>query len=90
MGGRPRCVECRRIIIPEGEPATNLPSLEGMEETLPRLVDWAREFDHANADGDSYTAIDFLDWLALSLHAEGKYTKPAGNPAQMGTKRKAA
>lgn len=84
MGRRLRCSECRRLTIrTSSPPAYEVTALEPHVITLLRL---AREFDDQGEPGECYTAVDFVDMIALTIHAESGYTVPA----KSGDKDKAA
>lgn len=81
---RPRCPECGRITIVDerigdsDEPADTF-MVAPLEPHMGLLLKAAQEFDAGTPDGESYTATDFVDVLALSVARE--YKIPAGKPA---------
>ena len=90
MSPRPRCPSCGRLTIPEepigdDEPADTF-MVAPLEPHMPLLLKAAREFDAGTAAGEHYSALDFVDVLALSVARE--YKIPAGKPG--GKRSKAA
>ena len=47
-----------------------LPSLQRDAHLLPRLAQWAAEFD--TMDDERYTALQFVEWLELELSPSAK------------------
>lgn len=86
MAPRTRCPECGRLMVP-GIISDQLPSLEPVKPYLVTLLKYAREFIDETPPGETYTAIDFLDYLALNA-ADTTHVERAGKPQQLGSTRK--
>ena len=70
---RLRCSECQRLVIAEPE----FHHVEPLKPVLTMLLKLAREFDECSPKGESYTAVDFVDAVALTV-AAGKRQNVAG------------
>lgn len=77
---RPRCPECGRLTI--GVEVT-VSSVDGLKTHALTLLKLAREFDDNTPEGEHYTAVDFVDSLALGWGGP-KYDRPASKAWRKG------
>ena len=77
---RPRCPSCGRLNIP-GDVNGTLPSLEAVKPHLVTLLRYAQDFDANTPKGEHYSAVSFVDFLALEA-ADPGYRKRAGSPGR--------
>ena len=76
---RLRCSDCQRLIIAEPK----FHNVESLKTHVVLLLQAAREFDLQTPEGEHYGAVDFVDWIALTLDSDSdrrRYRVPAGRP----------